>query len=56
MPLVLTEAEAGETVTELTTGFATGAPVIVTVADADLVASATLVAVIVAEPAPAGAV
>ena len=56
-PLVVTEAEEGERVTEFTTGGEGGAgTVIVTLAEADLVVSATLVAVRVAAPAFAGAV
>jgi positive regulator of sigma E activity len=54
--LVLMEAALGFTTTEITEGFAAGAAVTVTVAEADLVGSAMLVAVIVAEPAAAGAV
>jgi positive regulator of sigma E activity len=50
------EAALGFTTTEITEGFAAGAAVTVTVAEADLVGSAMLVAVIVAEPAAAGAV
>src|SRR5271155_5738445 len=50
-PLVVMEVELGETLTEVTTGVET-----VTVAVADLVASATLVAVTVSVPAVAGAV
>jgi hypothetical protein len=53
VPLVATEPVVGETETEET---ATGAAVMVTVADADFVGSATLVAVMVAEPVFAGAV
>ena len=56
MPLAVTEADVGETETELTPGVGTGAAVMVTVAEADFVESATLVAVMVAEPALAGAV
>jgi hypothetical protein len=56
-PLVVTEAEEGERVTEFTTGGEGGAgTVIVTLAEADLVVSAALVAVTVAAPAFAGAV
>jgi hypothetical protein len=51
VPPVITEAVAGETLTEFTTGALT-----VTEADADLVVSATLVAVTVSLPALAGAV
>jgi hypothetical protein len=53
VPLVSTEADAGDTEIEDT---ATGAAVIVTLAEEDLVGSATLVAVIVAVPVFAGAV
>ena len=56
-PLVVTEAEEGERVTEFTTGGEGGAgTVIVMLAEADLVVSAALVAVTVAAPAFAGAV
>jgi hypothetical protein len=51
VPLVMTDAVDGETVTEFTTGTAT-----VIVADAVFVVSATLVAVMVAVPEVAGAV
>jgi hypothetical protein len=54
-PLVATEVEAGETVTEVTAGLV-GAVVTVTTALADLVGSAALVAVTVSVPAFAGAV
>jgi hypothetical protein len=54
VPPVATEVLAGVTETEVTLG---ADPVVtVTVAEADLVVSATLVAVTVAEPAAAGAV
>jgi hypothetical protein len=60
VPLVVTEAEEGESVTEFTTGGAGGeggaGTLIVMLAEADLVVSATLVAVTVAAPAVAGAV
>jgi len=55
VPPVLTLAVLGETEIEVTTGVAPGA-VTVTVAEPDLVLSATLVAVIVSAPALAGAV
>ena len=55
MPLVSEEVVAGETVTEVTTGPAEEA-VTVTVAVADLVVSAMLVAVTVSVPGVAGAV
>ena len=51
VPPVASDDVAGETVTELITGVA-----IVTIAEADLVVSATLVAVTVAVPAVVGAV
>lgn len=54
-PLTATLVEPGETVTEFTTGDA-AAVVTVIVAEADLVVSATLVAVTVSVPAFAGAV
>ena len=56
---LLTEGEEGEMVTELTAGSGgggVGAVVTVTVAEADIVESALLVAVILAVPAVAGAV
>ena len=56
VPLVIAEVDVGESVMELTAGFAGADAETVTVADADLVVSATLVAVTVAEPAAAGAV
>ena len=59
MPSVVTVAEDGVTLTEFTTGGGAGARALmlmVMLADADLVVSATLVAVTVAEPAVAGAV
>jgi positive regulator of sigma E activity len=55
VPPVLTDVEAGETATEVTTGV-TGAAVTVTLAEADLLVSATLVAVTVSVPALDGAV
>jgi hypothetical protein len=55
VPSVVTEVEAGETAMEATGGFELGAEIVI-VAEADLVVSATLVAVMVAEPAAAGAV
>ena len=55
MPPVLTDVEVGETVTDVTTGL-TGADVTVTLAEPDLLGSATLVAVTVSVPAFAGAV
>lgn len=55
VPLRVAEVEAGETVTDVTAGL--GAVVVtVTVAEADLVESATLVAATVAVPGFAGAV
>jgi hypothetical protein len=54
-PLITTLVEPGETVTELTIGVAP-AVVTVIVPEADLVLSATLVAVTVSVPAFAGAV
>jgi hypothetical protein len=57
VPLVSEEAVAGETVTEVTTGAGGGGAVVtVTVVEADLVVSATLVAVTVSVPGVAGAV
>ena len=56
VPLVRDDAEAGEIVTEVTAGPCGGAAVTVTVAEANLVASALLVAVTVAVPTVAGAV
>jgi hypothetical protein len=59
VPPVEVEAEAGVTVTEVTTGLGAGvvgAAVTVTVAVPDLVESALLVAVMVSTPAFAGAV
>jgi hypothetical protein len=62
LPLTMDEAEEGEIVTELTAGSGgggvggVGAVVTVTVAAADIVESALLVAVILAIPAVAGAV
>ena len=61
LPLMMDEAEGGEMVTELTAGSGGGgagvvAVVTVTVAEADIVESALLVAVILADPAVAGAV
>ena len=56
MPLVRDDAEAGEIVTDVTAGPCGGAAVTVTVAKANLVASALLVAVTVAVPTVAGAV
>ena len=52
---VFKDAEAGVSVTEVTVG-AVGAAITVTVADADFVVSATLVAVTVSVPVVAGAV
>ena len=52
---VVADVEAGETVTEVTVGVG-GATVTVTLADPDLVVSATLVAVTVSVPAFVGAV
>lgn len=54
-PPVVAEGEAGVSVTDVTVGVV-GAAITVTVADADFVASATLVAVMVSAPAVAGAV
>jgi hypothetical protein len=54
--LAWTEAVAGESETVVTPGVVGGAAVTVTVADADFVGSAMLVAVMTAEPAFAGAV
>src|SRR5882757_3205841 len=54
VPSVATEGEVGETLTELTGGVVEA--LTVTVAEADLVVSATLVAVMVAVPAEDGAV
>jgi hypothetical protein len=56
VPPVAADVEAGDTVTEVTVGFGGSAAVTVTVAEADFVGSATLVAVTVAVPALAGAV
>ena len=59
VPPVVAEVVAGETVTEVTTGVGgglLGAAVILTMAEADFVASALLVAVTVAVPGLAGAV
>lgn len=61
LPLMRDEAEEGEMVTELTAGSGGGgagavAVVTVTVAEADMLESALLVAVILADPAVAGAV
>jgi hypothetical protein len=56
VPPVPTEADAGDTVTDVMPEGETGAALTVTVADADLVESATLVAVTVADPAFPGAV
>jgi hypothetical protein len=60
VPLVMDEAEDGEMVTEVTAGGSvgggSGALVTVTVADADLVGSALLVAVTLAVPVVVGAV
>jgi hypothetical protein len=59
---VVAEAEAGEILTEFTTGAGGGdvevgaGALMLILAEADLVVSATLVAVIVAEPAAEGAV
>ena len=58
LPLIMDEAETGEIVTELTAGSGGGgvdAVVTVTTAEAEMVESAVLVAVIVAVPAVAGA-
>jgi hypothetical protein len=55
-PLVVVDAEAGEIVTELTIGAGGAAAVTITLTAADFVASALLVAVIVAVPALAGAI
>jgi hypothetical protein len=54
VPFVVVDVEAGETVTEVTTGFTAGT-VTVTRAEPDFVGSALLVAVTVTVPALAGA-
>jgi hypothetical protein len=59
VPPVVVEVDAGETVTDVTVGVGVGfggGLVTVTVAEADLVGSATLVAVTESVPAFAGAV
>lgn len=55
VPAVFTDAEAGESVTEVTVGV-DGAAITVSVAEADFVASAALVAVTVSLPVVDGAV
>lgn len=56
VPVTIEKPEEGEILTEVTVGLGTGAAVTVTETEADLVGSATLVAVTVAVPAVAGAV
>jgi hypothetical protein len=56
VPLVIDEAVEGEMATAVTAGGGAGVVVTVTMADADLVGSALLVAVTVAVPGLAGAV
>jgi hypothetical protein len=56
VPVVIEEAVEGEIATDVTTGLGGGAAVIVTVAEANLVVSALLLAVTVAVPVLDGAV